>query len=316
MPVKTIYRAGGKMFKFGRRRPVARHPKLSLSNYLTGLAAPPASVDYTADATAALAEMYENDVLGDCVIACVEHVEGVLTGNANPPPLLYTNSQTTAFYSAACGYVPGNENTDNGCDIQTVLAYWQNNGAPAGSTHKITGLMSVDPTNLTEMQTAVWLFENIIIGLDLPNAWVDPMPNASGFTWDVAGPPVEENGHCVPLLGYATNFTLSTWAMTGYITPAALAKYCAASADGEMYCVISQDLLNTASQLSPDGLNWAQLQADFAALGGTVGPTPPTPTPPPPTTGAPGSAPWLRSNLSPAAYSAYVESLVSTALKR
>jgi hypothetical protein len=39
---------------------------------------------------------------------------------------------------------------------------------------------------------------------------------------------------------------------------------------GEAYVVLTQDILNQASQMSPLGLDWAQLQADFAALGGTT----------------------------------------------
>jgi hypothetical protein len=322
MPVKTLAIGDGRTFRFGRRRPVARFPRLKLSNYIIRGAepTPPASIDYSPAAAASLAEMYGNDVLGDCVIACVEHVEGVLTGNANPPPLLFTSAQTTSFYSAACGYVPGNENTDNGCDIQTVLAYWQNNGSPAGSTHRIVGSMSVDATNWTEVQTAIWLFTNVIYGVDLPDAWVNPMPSTSGFIWDVAGAPDPENGHCFPSMAYnATEAMIATWAMTGFITPAAIAEYASPKGHGELYTVLSQDILNTASQLAPNGINWTQLQADFAALGGTVTPpTPPTPTPPtptPPSTSTPGSAAWLKANVSNTAYAQYVQSLVSVAME-
>jgi hypothetical protein len=34
-------------------------------------------------------------------------------------------------------------------------------GAPAGSPHKIVGWLAVDPTNQTEIQTALYLFENL-----------------------------------------------------------------------------------------------------------------------------------------------------------
>jgi hypothetical protein len=279
MPVKTLHHPDGRTFRFGRKRPVVRHPMLSLKNYmLPGLPPPPPTCDYTEAATAALAEMYENDALGDCVVAAIEHVEGVLTGNANPPPLLYTDTQTTAFYAAACGYVPDNPNTDEGCDIQQTLAYWENNGSPAGSTHTIVGYLAVDPTNVTELQTALWLFENLVFGVELPDAWINPIPSTSGFVWDVAGPPDPENGHCFPGVAYAAEgVTISTWAMTGLVTNAAIAEYAASPVNGELYVVISQDQLNAASQLAPNGFDWAQLVADFQALGGNVSP----PAPPP-----------------------------------
>jgi hypothetical protein len=276
MPVKTVRLPNGRTFRFGRKRPVARHPMLSFKNYMArGLSAPPATTDYTQAAAVALANIYENDTLGDCVIAAIEHTEGVLTGNANPPPLLYTDDQTTAFYSAACGYVPGDANTDNGCDIQQTLAYWENNGSPAGSTHKIVGYLSVDPTNVNEFQTALWLFENLVFGVELPDAWISPFPSASGFVWDVAGPSDPQNGHCFPGFGYtAQGVTIATWGMTGLLTNAGVAQYAASGAGGELYVVISQDQLNTASQLAPNGFDWDQLVADFQALGGNVTPPP------------------------------------------
>ncbi len=273
MTVKTIT-SDGRTFRFGRKAPVVRYPILSLKNYLANtLPSPPSSIDYSTGSSSALSEMYMNDTLGDCVIACVEHIEGVLTGdasdnniNVSSSPLLFTNTQTVAFYSAACGYA-NTPSTDNGCDIQTVLSFWENNGSPKGSSHKIVGILAVDPTNLTECQTAVWLFENLIFGVDLPSAWVSPMPSASGFVWDVAGAPDPQNGHCFPAFGYnSTGFKIATWAMTGTITVAAVTKYAVASARGELYVVISQDQLNTASALAPNGLNWTQLVADFQAL--------------------------------------------------
>jgi hypothetical protein len=210
------------------------------------------------------------------VIAAIEHIEGVLTGNAGSKPLLYTNRQTTAFYAAACGYVPHDPNTDNGCDVQQTLAYWENNGAPSGSQHKIVGYLGVDPTNVTEFQTALWLFENLVFGVELPDEWINPFPSASGFVWDVAGPPDPDNGHCFPGCGYtAQGVTIATWAMTGLVTNAAVAQYAASAASGELYVVISQDQLNAASEIAPNGFDWDQLVADFQALGGTVAsPTP------------------------------------------
>src|SRR5580658_6278069 len=183
MPVKTIeHPVTKRTFRLGRKRPVARCPRLSLSNYLTRkLPAPPAELSYTKPAAAALAEVYENDTLGDCVIAGMAHVVGVLTGNAGGPPFLYTNQQIIGLYSAIGGYVPGDPATDQGCDEQTALNYWENHGAPAGSTHKIAGWLSVDGSDPTEVRTALWLFENLYFGMELPDAWISPMPSSSGF---------------------------------------------------------------------------------------------------------------------------------------
>jgi len=330
--VKTLTLSGGRTFKFGRKVPApgTLHPTFKLGKYLdkANLPTPPATADYTAKAKDGLAQMYWNDIWGDCVIAGVTHTQDVIMANAGVPPLIYTKDQIQTLYGV-CGFKPGQPATDQGCDIQTVLNYWKNTGAPAGS-HKIAGFLAVDPTNAQECRTAIWLFENLITGICMPDAWVNPAPSASGFTWDVAGAIDTNNGHCFPFFGYDANrFIISTWGMTGYLTNGALAKYGIASAYGELYTVISQELIDVASQLAPNGLDWATLCADFNAMGGNItppGPTPPPPTPPvpppptptpptpptpppTPTTLVPGSAHWMQAKLAPADYAAYVAEL-------
>src|SRR5579862_9219459 len=185
MAVKTIQHPDEKRtFKLGRKRPVARCPRMSLRNYLTrGIPAPPATCDYSAKAASALSKVYKNDTLGDCVIAGIAHVVGVLTGNTGAKPFIYTDQQIITLYSAIGGYVPGDAATDQGCDEQTALNYWENNGAPAGP-HKIAGWLSVNGADPVEVRTALWLFENLYFGMELPDHWISPMPSASGFTWD------------------------------------------------------------------------------------------------------------------------------------
>jgi len=277
MAPKTIsIGKNGHQVKMGRRRPVARCPRLSLRNYLTpGLPTPPASCDYTAHAKTALAEMYDNDTLGDCVIACMGHVVGVLTGNSGTKPFLYKNKQIISLYEAIGGYVPGDPATDQGCDEQTALNYWQQHGAPAGSTHTIAGWLAVDATNPVEVRTALWLFENLVFGMELPDKWVNPAPRASGFTWDIEGPPDPDNGHCVAGAGYdANSITIATWGMTGDLTDAAVAAYATPSANGELYTVVSHDALSKVTDKAPSGFDWSQLIADFDSIGGTVSPPP------------------------------------------
>jgi hypothetical protein len=280
MPIKTIeHPATKRTFRLGRKRPVARCPRLSLKNYLTrNLPAPPAAADYIKPAAAALAEVYENDTLGDCVIAGMAHVVGVLTGNAGGPPFLYTNQQIIGLYSAIGGYVPGDPATDQGCDEQTALNYWENNGAmppnstPAGGdSHRIAGWLAVNGADPTEFRIALWLFENLYFGVELPDAWVSPMPSASGFTWNAAGPPDPNNGHCFAGVAYnSKGVEIDTWGMTGTITDAAIAKYATRGANGELYTVVSQDGINKATQKAPAGFDWSQLLADFDSMGGSV----------------------------------------------
>lgn len=279
MPVKTVHHpTSGLKFKLGRKRPVARCPRFALKNYLMrSLPAPPATSDYTKRAAPALSQIYDNDTLGDCVIAGMAHVVGVLTGNSGTKPFIYDNKEIIGLYSAIGGYVPGDPSTDQGCDEQTALNYWENNGAlPPGTTsktgaHKIVGWMSVDATNVDECRTAMWLFENLYFGLELPDAWINPAPSASGFVWDVAGAPDPNNGHCVVGVGYTANgITIDTWGMTGLMTTAAVAKYATQAAGGDLYTVVSMDAIDKATQKAPNGFDWSQLIADFDSMGGDV----------------------------------------------
>ena len=272
MPIKTI-QARTQNFRLGRRRPVAHCPRLSLGSYLMrSLAPPPATCDYTPSAASALAQMYGNDTLGDCVIAGMGHVVGVLTGNAGGPPFVYTSPQIITLYEAIGGYDPNNPATDQGCDEQTALNYWENNGAPAGS-HQIAGWLAVDATNQVECQTAMYLFENLFFAVELPDAWINPAPATSGFVWDVAGAGNPQSGHAFVGVGYDGNgVAISTWGMTGTVTYAAMAAYATTTAGGGLYTVVSQDALNNVTKKAPNGFDWSQLVADFDSMGGAVKP--------------------------------------------
>ena len=283
-----------RMIKFGRRRPIASGPRFRLKNYLrNSLPAPPASCDYSAAAASVLAQMYGNDVLGDCVIAAGYHIEGVETGNAGDM-FIATEAQIEKDYGSIGGYVPGDPDTDQGCDEVTAMNWWVANGF--ADKVKPLGWISVDPTNKAEVMQALYLFENCMFGVDLPDAWVNPMPAASGFTWDAAGSPDPDNGHGFNGAGYdSTGVKICTWGMLGKITWAAIAKYAAQSADGQLLVLITPSQLAKGMAKAPNGIDWTSLIADFDALGGNVpvpAPAPaPTPTPPAPTPTPPAPTP-------------------------
>jgi hypothetical protein len=270
--------------KFGRRRPVAVGPHFRLRRYLRAeLPSAPPTADYSPKALPALTDIYLNDQLGDCVIAGGYHVVGVETGNATGTPFHATDKQLIADYSAIGGYVPGDESTDQGCDEVTALNYWSQHGFANGT--KLLGYLSVNPANVAEIQAALYLFENLIICIELPDAWVDPFPSKPGFLWGVVGNPVPENGHSIMAMGYgAQGVTIDTWSMLGTLTYAAIAKYCTPSAGGSLYVVLTPDQLAKGQVRAPNGVAWSQLVADFDQLGGHVPvPAPPAPPAPAPT---------------------------------
>ena len=254
-------------FKLGRNRPPVKR-MMRLRDYRTAvvLPTPPLSCSYAPKAMPALSQMYLNDELGDCVIAGMAHLVGVFTGNAGQMPDQFTTDQITGMYSAIGGYVPGDPSTDQGCDERTAMAYWQSQGAPAGS-NQIAGWVSIDGTNIQRVKTALWLFENLLFGVELPDKWVNPAPEAPGFVWDVAGPAVEDNGHCFVGVGYdQQGVIIDSWGMLGKITYQAIAAYATAGGSGELYAVISPEVIARATAKSPTGYDWTALQADFQSF--------------------------------------------------
>lgn len=265
--VKTIvHPITGKTFKLGRRRPLVR-PEFFFARAMlpTFPAAPPGPLGYPTKAVACLNQIYGNDILGDCTAAGAFHINGALLANAGEV-VNFTESDVIAFYAGSCGYVPGNEATDQGGDEQTVLNYWKQNGLVSG-LHKIDGWSGVDGSNAAEVRSATWLFENCYFGIELPDAWINPMPSISGFVWDVAGDPDPDNGHCFVGLDYTDQgVVIDSWGMLGTITWAAIAKYASIPLGGELYTVFGPDAINTATLKAPNGFNGAQLTSDLGGF--------------------------------------------------
>ena len=262
----------------GRKRPAPGARVLRFREYLKGLPTPPASCDYTPAAASALADVYGNDALGDCVIAGYYHVLGVASGNATAPPTPFVASQAqiVADYSAIGGYVPGDPSTDGGCDEIAALDYWKTHDAADGS--RLAGYVALDPCNQDELRAALWLFENHYFGIELPGAWISPFPSGPGFVWDVAGEPGPEHGHCVMAAGYdAQGVKLCTWGLLGTLTWGAIAKYCTPDAGGAVYALLTPDQIACGKGASPNGVDWTALQADLAQLAAAAPTTPELP---------------------------------------
>ena len=272
MALQSHQLADGRTVKLGRIRPKSRPLCLHFGSYYTpeGATPPPASVDYSAKAAAAIAQMYLNDQLGDCVIAGKMHQLGIWSGNETGVPVLATDAEVKKQYRAICG--PG----DNGCNITDVLDYFKSSGLTAGgATYKIDGYVSVDWTNKTLVQAAIFLFGSLTVGLNLPNDWLN---TADGGIWDVTDSPIV-GGHDVCAVGYDdTGVTICTWGGKRTITWAAFADRRWVE---ELYAQLAP-LWYENADLAPSGFDAEALEADLAALGsGSLPPLDPTPIVPP-----------------------------------
>lgn len=268
--------ADGRTARLGRVRPKSRPKALRFGAYFdtaTTTWVPPASLDYSPKALAALIRMYLNDVEGDCVIAGKLHAVGVWTGNETGVPAVATDAEAQAAYVTICG--PG----DQGCNITDVLDYFQATGLTlSGVVHRIDGYVSVNWTSKLQVQAALYLFGALTVGINLPEAWT------TAQVWDVTNTPIV-GGHDVTIVGYnATGPTLCSWGQLFQMTWAALAS---TKWVEEMYAMLAGDWYGSA-KLAPCGVDAADLAADLAKIGGgsippiVVGPVvPPTPIPTP-----------------------------------
>jgi hypothetical protein len=255
-------------YKMGCRRPSRPLSRLRLSDYLrlASIPTPPATVSYSKLAIKALSQVYMNATLGCCVDSGGGHAIGVYTGNAdNGNPIIFTNSQIISQYSTDGGYVPGDENTDNGVDPVTALNNWKSVGFQGS---KILGWASIDGSNMYLVRAALYLFEVVMFAAALPDAWINPFPSTNGFTWGLSGPPDPDNGHFFVGIGYDTtgNVMIDTWGLLGMITPAATGYYTAQASGGALYVAFSEQSIVKATQKAPNGFDSAQLLSDLSLI--------------------------------------------------
>lgn len=250
--------------KLGKKRVRYDKRTLRLAKYLApALPAPPAEVSYVVKVPSW--PMLLNDQLGDCVIAAMGHMVQQWTffsaGLAGMQTM--TDAEALTAYEAIGGYVNGNPNTDNGCDMLTALNYWRNTGIMVGGKlHQIAGYVAVDPTNLLEVRQAIYLFGNTFTGVQLPTSaqGESDWTVAQGGIYSSNGQPGSWGGHCIPYDAMSPEtVTCVTWGERLKLSHNFHLDYC-----DEMYAVLSSDWLE--SGVSVSGLDLKSLQADLTAL--------------------------------------------------
>lgn len=227
------------------------------------VAPPPASVDWTAALPPNLG-MMGNQNLGDCTCAAIYHAIQVWTANANPPIDTEPDAQAVALYSAACGYVAGQPNTDQGGDEQSVLTYYMLNGAPLanGQRQRLTAFVELDVNNLADVKTAIADCGLVYIGFDVPDYI---MGQPTSVVWDVR--PSSDfkvvGGHAIILAGYddaTQRFKGVSWGSIYELTYG----FFTAQTD-ETYALADPDWIQTTGK-TPGGLLMPDLETQMAAL--------------------------------------------------
>jgi hypothetical protein len=265
---------------------------MMLGDYLDYSVLPPLPASFGVNRCAKIAKigMLANDKVGDCTVAAMVHMFMLWIANAQgvDPSALFTDKITLAVYSAITGYDPNIPQSDRGAQMQDVCNYFINTGVKDvnGKLHKLAAKIKIDVTNWQEVKYAEYLFESVYMGIQVPDTaqaqfW-------AGEPWTYEPGSAFEGGHAIP--GFAWDNSeeydyVLTW---GAIQKATYGFMQACLIEG--WVVLSQEMLNSQG-VTVEGLNWAQLQSDAAALHGidpnptptpTPTPTPPTPTPTPP----------------------------------
>jgi hypothetical protein len=181
-----------------------------------------------------------NDQIGDCAIAAALKIQAILDCLAGRPMRMPTNEDALWLYSQCSGTPPFNTVTranDNGCELETVLAHWQAKGLYQDGYGKIKTAYAVDATKPDEVRAALMANHVLYAGCLLPKAWTQI--KGTGFTWGMAGPPSQDEGHCTFMYGLNNPSVFDgTWGDEGSIPWDALAYYFGGQT-GELYTVVA-----------------------------------------------------------------------------
>lgn len=241
-------------FRLGRKAVKTDTRTLKLAKYMTALAPPPASADWSKGITDF--GMMLNDSLGCCTIAGVGHAIQILTANAGAE-VTVADSDILSYYESWDGYVDGDPSTDNGGVELDVLNDWRQKGF---SGHALTAFADPDVKNLTEIEQAINLFGGLYIGLSVTNQVMQDADDPS-TPWDVTSSDTIDGGHCVFVVAYDDQFFyFISWGQIYKMT----INYWNTYVD-EAHALISPDFI-AANGLDPQGFNLTQLQADLAAI--------------------------------------------------
>jgi hypothetical protein len=205
---------------------------------------------------------------GDCAWAGPGHEEKELAKNAGRPIPKFTCLNILNQYSAYSGYNLQTGANDNGSSVRDVLNWRQGKGLldVNNTPHKIGPFVSLEPGNVQDLWEALWLFDNVGIGVNFPNSAMN-QTNA-GQMWSVVPGATIEGGHYVPLVGHPSNnvWTCITWGARQTMTPNWLVTYC-----DEAWAYIDPQRYSAVTGKSPQGFTNADLEEYIGLVAQQVG---------------------------------------------
>jgi hypothetical protein len=197
--------------------------------------------------------------IGDCFMA--GNAEFLRIAAANGGKVVnFPCANVVAAYSAATGYVLGDDSTDQGTDPDQGMVFMQNTGIQddAGTYHKIGAFVAVNPKDFGEVCLASELFGGLGVGVEFLENWENDQ------VWDVNGGQVA-GGHWIynfsTLPSAKTNqLPIVSWGGVYYLTEAALAADCDC-----LYAVVDSEFFGPNGK-AINGFDADQLAADLKNL--------------------------------------------------
>lgn len=203
--------------------------------------------------------MLGNDLYGDCVWAGAGH-ETMAWNKTAGKDVTITTGNALAAYTAVTGFNPNKHDTDNGTDMAKAAAYRQKTGISDANDnkHTVTAYLSITPGNREEVKQAIYLMENVGIGIEFPSSAMTQFNN--GKPWTVSTKSPIEGGHYVPALGYDGDYIyVVTWGKVQKMAWAFFDKY-----NDESIVYLSDEMM--IGDKSVEGFDLAQLQTDLKEL--------------------------------------------------
>jgi|SRR5580765_300777 len=197
-----------------------------------------------------------NNAYGDCVIAGGAH-EHMLWSKMGGKDLRFNTADVLKDFAAITGIPP---NPFTGADMQQAANYRLKTGllGADGKRHKISAYLRLQPGDLRELYTAMYLFGAVGVGVRFPSQWFGQFQRHEA--WRItSGMSFTGMGHYVPCIALRSNIVCVTWGRFQAIRPSAM------SLCDEALCYVSQEALVNGK--SPEGFDYAGLMADLYALG-------------------------------------------------
>ena len=191
-----------------------------------------------------------NDKYGCCVVAGAAHTVQVWTSMAANEFIIPDHRIIKSYFGLTNG-------ADSGLNVLEFLKFWRKNqlwGQPLGA------FVSINPSNIVQMQYAVYLFGAVFTGLSLPLSAKDQS------VWDVPSGgddsiPGSWGGHLTICGEYnANHFINYTWGEKQPMTNDFVKNYC-----DEAYGLLSVSWFGK-NHKSPDGFAYRDLLSDLTRI--------------------------------------------------